>query len=329
MDIVMGDSKDRIAKADREAAEWFARLGKRSISNAELSDFEVWRRAPGNVDAYNRVEALWQSAGRVSRDPDILKAAQDALQRQPARRVNRRSVAWIGIGAIGAAAAVAAGLAFLRPSAPTTFTTAVGQQLPITLADGSSIRLDTDSALRVRYEDGRRVILLDRGQALFNVAHDPNRPFIVQAGETSVTALGTVFDVRRGTGGVRVTLVTGSVSVRDAGKTGDRHWRLSPGGQVQIRPTGAEVATVDGLTATSWSQGQLIFRDTPLIDAIAEVNRYLPDKVILGAAPLKDVRVNGVFNTGDRDAFVAAASDVFGLTAVSQDDGSIRLVTSS
>jgi len=326
----MSDPKDRVTKADREAAEWFARLGRRSITNAELSEFEAWRRAPDNLDAYNRVEAVWQSADRLARDPDILKVAQDALDRKPkTRKVDRRTITWLGIGVIGAGAAAAVGLTFIRPGMPDAYSTRVGQQLPITLADGSSIRLDTDSALRVRYEKGRRVILLDRGQALFNVAHDASRPFIVQAGDTSVTALGTVFDVRRGPADVRVTLVTGSVAVRDAGTGGDRNWRLAPGGQVRIEPKAAKVSTVDGLTATSWSQGQLIFRDTPLVEAIAEVNRYLPHKIVLADASVRDVRVNGVFNTGDRDAFVSAVSEVMGLTGRPQTDGSIRLVTAS
>ena len=326
----MSDPKDRVTKADREAAEWFARLGKRSITNAELADFEVWRRIPENLDAYNRVESVWQSVDRVARDPDIVRVAQDALDRKPpARRVNRRAITWMALGVVGAGAAAAAGLTFLHPGTPEGYSTAVGQQLPITLADGSSIRLDTDSALRVRYEKGRRVILLDRGQALFNVAHDASRPFIVEAGATSVTALGTVFDVRRGATDVRVTLVTGSVAVRDAGRTGERHWKLTPGGQVQVHPTTAKVETVDGLTATSWSQGQLVFRDTPMSEAVAEVNRYLPHKIILAAPSVRDVRVNGVFNTGDRDAFVSAVAAVMGLTGQVQPDGSIRLVTVS
>lgn len=324
----MGDPKDRVTRADREAAEWFARLGNRAITNDELAAFEGWRRDPANVDAYNRVEAVWSSASRVSRDPELLKAADEALRRKPRVRTFPSLPVWAGIAVIGTAVAAAALLSIVPPITPRDYTTAVGEQLPITLADGSSIRLDTDSALRVRYEGNRRLILLDRGQALFTVAHDADRPFVVEAGETSVTALGTVFDVRRGSSDVRVTLVAGSVAVRDETGDRDRHWRLSPGGQVKIEPTRAQVATVDGAAATSWSQGQLIFRDTPLIEAIAEVNRYLPNKVVLDDARVKNVRVNGVFNTGDRAAFVAAASDVLGLIALPQKDGSIRLVTS-
>lgn len=326
----MSDPKDRVTKADREAAEWFTRLGRRSITNAELADFEVWRRVSDNLEAYNRVESAWQSADRVARDPDILKVAQDALDRKPKpRRIDRRTVTWMGFGVIGASAAAAAGFAFLHTGPSDSYSTAVGQQLPITLADGSSIRLDTDSALRVRYEKGRRMIFLDRGQALFNVAHDPSRPFVVQAGATSVTALGTVFDVRRAADQIRVTLVTGSVAVRDAGTAGERKWRLAPGEQVKVRPKAAQVEAVDGLTATSWSQGQLVFQDTPMVEAVAEVNRYLPHKIVLAAPSVRDVRVNGVFNTGDRDAFVAAVSEVMGLTRQVQPDGSIRLVTVS
>lgn len=320
----MGDPVDRITRADREAADWFAKLGSRSISNEALGQFEAWRRESANVAAYNRIERVWQSAGRLTGDADIQRAAKDALRRPPAKRVSMARPLVLGGLAIASVAIVS--LAIWQTSARTTFSTGVGEQRPITLADGTSVRLDTNSAMRVRYARGTRTVILDRGQAFFDVISDPDRPFIVEAGETSVVALGTSFDVRRDDGTVEVTLVSGSVEVKADNPTGPGIWRLKPGNQVKVASQGAEILNVDSATEISWTEGELIFRDQPLNEAVAEVNRYLLQPITLDADTVSNVRVNGVFKTGDRDAFVAAATDLFDLRATPQADGSILLV---
>ena len=81
--------------------------------------------------------------------------------------------------------------------------------------------------------------------------------------------------------------------------------------------------------ATSWTVGRLTFENTPISVAVAEVNRYLPQKIVLDAGPAENVAVNGVFTTGDREAFVAATTDLFGLVARTQADGSVRLTAPS
>jgi transmembrane sensor len=208
--------------------------------------------------------------------------------------------------------------------------TGVGEQHVLRLADGTQVRLDTDTRLRVRYDGAARRVILDQGQALFTVAHDNVRPFRVEAGETEVTALGTVFDVRRDPGGARVTLVSGSVAVSDPDDGGARRrWRLTPGQQVATAATDAFPQTVDPVIATSWTQGRLIFRNIPLAEAVAEMNRYLPEKIALAPGPLGRQPVNGVFATGDGEAFIAAVTDLFGAQARRQADGSTRLSVSS
>lgn len=330
----MSDPQSPSGAADREAAEWHVRLGQRPVSADTLQAFRRWRETPGATDAYRRVEALWRTAGTLSTDEDIQALTRQTLRRsaaRPPRRGLRRLLPTgrFPAGLVPAAAvlvpalAAAAALLLWLPVRG-LHQTGVGDQETVVLDDGSRIRLDTDTRLRVRYAPGERRIVLERGQALFAVAHDPDRPFRVEAGGTEVTALGTVFDVRRERAGARVTLVQGSVAVTD--KAADRRgWRLSPGQQVRTaRPDPAPVS-VDAAVATSWSQGYLVFRGAPLVEAVDEVNRYLPHKIVLAAGPASDVAVSGSFAVGDRDAFVAAVADLFELSARTEADGRVRL----
>lgn len=323
----MSDPQDARRVADREAAEWHVRLGERPVSAATLAAFKAWRASPENADAYQRAETLWRSAGALSGDADIQALTRDTLRAsRPRARVLRQ-----GLGPLaGAAAILAIGAVSLFVWLPSRnlYTTAVGEQERIRLEDGSEVRLDTDTRLRVRFDRSERQILLEQGQALFVVAHDADRPFRVSAGGTVVTALGTTFDVRREVAGARVTLVAGSVAVTDAA-AGSRRWRLTPGQQVRTTKPDAAPLAVDAALATSWSQGRLVFRNTPLGEAVAEVNRYLPRKIILDAGSIGTVPVNGVFKAGDREAFVAATTDLFDLTVREEPDGDVRLTAPS
>jgi transmembrane sensor len=330
MGSVMTDARDAEGVADREAAEWHVRLGERPVSAATLEAFKDWRRTPANAEAWRRVENLMRGARVLSSDPDI-----QALTRNTLRSSGRKDRGFVAgprhlavvVTATGVFAAL--GLFFWMPDR-NHHSTGVGEQHVLRLADGTQVRLDTDTRLRVRYDGAARRVILDQGQALFTVAHDNVRPFRVEAGETEVTALGTVFDVRRDPGGARVTLVSGSVAVSDPDDGGARRrWRLTPGQQVATAATDAFPQTVDPVIATSWTQGRLIFRNIPLAEAVAEMNRYLPEKIALAPGPLGRQPVNGVFATGDGEAFIAAVTDLFGAQARRQADGSTRLSVSS
>ncbi|KAK0361209.1 hypothetical protein LTR94_024265 [Friedmanniomyces endolithicus] len=225
---VMRDPQRARTAADREAADWHARLGERPVAATTLEDFRVWREAPGNADAYRRVEAVWRATGSLSSDADIQVITRDTLHASSRRRPSWYKRLFPAV-AVLAPVAAAIGLFIWLPTRG-SYETGVGQQHKVELADGSRIHLDTDTQLKVRYGDGERRILLERGQALFSVAHDPERPFTVQAGHAEVTALGTVFDVRRETTGARVTLVEGVVSVKATSQAST--WRLAPGDQL-------------------------------------------------------------------------------------------------
>lgn len=317
----MAGPRTRVATAEVEAAEWHARLGERQVTTQTIEDFFTWRQTPANDEAYRRVCRAWDETQKLAEAPEMRAALDEILTRRSAStsRTARRPVV-IGLTAVAAAATLAfAGWSWTQSR--DVFATSVGEQRLVQLADGSSVRLDTDSRIRIRFDGDRRLIDLEAGQALFMVAHDAARPFVVQAGSARVTAVGTVFDVQRRGADASVTLVSGVVDVAAGAAT----QRMQAGHQARVTPAGATARAVDATLETSWVDGRIVFRDTPLQEAVAEVNRYLTAKVELDAASLSREPVNGVFKTGDRDAFVSTASAVFDLRASAGPNGSIRL----
>jgi transmembrane sensor len=314
----------RVETAEEEAAAWHARLGTTVVATQTIEDFFAWRAIAGNAEAYRRVEKVWKDSAGLGGDPAVAKALDDALRRGDRRLARRAPLPKV-------AGAVAAGLVLVVATAGAfwwqdrgVYETSVGEQRVVQLADGSSIRLDTGSAVRVRFERGERRVSLEEGQAMFTVAPDASRPFVVSAGDTRVVAIGTVFDVRRQGDGVSVTLVSGAVDVSAARSEGSTR-RMAAGQQTRVSAGELVTRAVNTEAETSWTSGRLVFEGVPLRQAVGEVNRYLTDKVILDRSAPGDVRVEGVFDTGDRDAFVGAASAVFNLTVAEQADGSVRL----
>jgi transmembrane sensor len=271
------------------------------------------------------VELIWGETGKLAGDPEIGAAVDAAMSRGRAGRARERRLprTLIGLAAVGAAALMVVG-GWVWTQGRGAIATSVGEQRVVQLADGSSVRLDTDTRIRVRFDGQRRLVDLEGGQALFTVAHDTVRPFVVSAGDARVTAVGTVFEVRRGMAGASVTLVSGVVDVASGPSETSRR-RMTAGNKAEVTASGAVIAPVDVATETSWTDGRIVFRDTPLRVAVAEVNRYLTDKVELAPGTLDQVRVNGVFNTGDREAFVSTASAVYPLQVSHGADGTVRL----
>lgn len=310
-----------------EAAQWYAKLNNTMISTDALRDFRAWRKDPACDEAYLEIEAFWGRVGKLEQDQDIRRAADEALARPskggPLARPGGRALA----GAV-LVAGIGVALAFgWQAYSGTSYRTKVGEQRLVRLEDGSRVRLDTDSQVRVRLGSSERAIELVSGQAFFEVAHDAARPFVVRADGASVTALGTRFDVSRTATGVEVTLVEGKVRVDGEAAGAPASWTLTPGQQVATGPARAEpkVRTVDAAAATSWTTGRLVFRGAPLAAAIAEVNRYSPRKIVLEDPKLAATPVTGVFDSGDTDAFVTAVSDVYDLRVDAVGEREIRL----
>lgn len=310
----------------QQAASWFTRLSQRRVSTADVKAFSAWRRDPDNARAYDRVESVWAATNTLADDPDISALTAEALGQEPPPVRARAMVSniWKPLGGVAVAMIAVAAVGVWTLNRPLTYATAVGEQRTVRLEDGSRVTLDTGSRIQVRLSDDRRSVALVSGQAFFDVAGNPARPFIVTAGDTHVTAIGTRFDVRRMGDGARVTLVEGHVSVRETAR-GDAGWSLKPGQQVVTAAPRPSVATVDIAQETSWTTGRLIFRETPIRAAVAEINRYSDDKIDLRASHIADIPVSGVFDTGDTDGFVAALQDLYSVKAERRPDGTVIL----
>lgn len=200
-----------------------------------------------------------------------------------------------------------------------SYATDLGEQRSVTLADGSVVSLNTDSQLRVRLSEGERRLDLVRGEALFDVARDPLRPFRVYAGGAVAQAVGTKFNVRHTGTGVRVVVFEGKVLVDDPDALADdarpapaaeRHARevlLLAGQQADLgTPSGApRIAEADMVAASSWRLRQLSFDDAGLDEIVAEFNRYNRVPIVLADPSLSAVRFSGVFDANDPKSFVA------------------------
>lgn len=317
------------AEADirrKEAAEWFTLLNQRKVTTADVKRFSDWRRDSENASAFTRMEAMWDAAGTLAHSPEMAKVTQDARTRRSGGTLRHSlSGRLVPIGVAGAIALIAgAGTWAWLAQRPMAYSTAIGEQRTVSLEDGSRIVLDTNTRVTVRFSQSRRDVTLSSGQAMFDVEGDTARPFLVRAGDTEVTALGTRFDVRLSGSGARVILVEGHVAVRQAEQPG-ADWTLTPGQQVTTSVARPKVVAADVPTSTSWTQGRLIFENTPIAVAVAEVNRYSREPIELRDERISSIRVSGAFNAGDIDGFVAALTDLYALKATRSAEGRLVL----
>ena len=319
---------------DSAAALWFARLQGDDVPPRDRREFERWLKADArNAAAWEDLDRTWNNLAAIERDPAFAALRADALgagERRP--HWNRRT---LGLAAAGLVAAVGGGIVGKRwlsgeasraPAADEpVFSTAVGERSTFRLADNSVVTLSTDSAVRVNHWAEERRLTLLRGQAFFQVAKDPSRPFVVAAGDKRVTAVGTAFDVRMDPGKLSVTLVEGRVRIAaDApanGHGGERRVEMSAGSRfVAADPADWLISAVDTAKESAWLKGRLVFDGEPLSAVVAEMNRFSERKLMLADPGLGATPVSGVFKTGQIDAFVAALK-TYGLADVGRADG--------
>lgn len=323
----MSNQAADVARAQSEAAAWFARLSQRSVTTDVLRDWRDWKRDDTNAEAYAKVEAAWAATGALSRRPAIQAETAEILRRRPALTPAQAGLKryWAPGAIVASAIVVGATFAGLHFQTRPDYSTRVGEQRLVVLDDGSRVRLNTNSELHVRFRKAERRVILARGEAFFEAAHDASRPFIVEAGGTSVHAIGTKFDVRRDGPAVRVTLLEGRVKVAD--KHAAASATLTPNEQLVV--AGGHVSAphpTDASEAAAWTSGRLTFRSVALADAIAEVNRYTVHKVVLDGPPaLGRQPITGVFDTGDTRTFANSIGLLLDLSAKADPDGGLHL----
>ncbi|CAN5136418.1 FecR domain-containing protein [soil metagenome] len=318
-----------------EAAVWLARL-RGPVNDQDQAAFERWYASdPAHAAAYDRVLVGWETAGRLA-----ATGADPAATPKSHPRMNRSRIALLAAAAaivlivLGGVGLHALGTFGSHAGGNTQLASRVGEIRSEKLPDGSRVTLDTDSQIRVAYSGIVRSIVLVRGRARFEVAHNPNRPFIVKAAETSVIAHGTIFDVALGDHRVAVALLRGSVEVRrdaDAANPHDAGVRqlLTPG-QTLALGQDEPVAAVQPLhpADTRWVSGMLAFDRARLADVVAVANRYAANRIVLTDAVTRDLRFTGTVRAADPAALARLLAATFHLRLAQNGHGDIILSSS-
>lgn len=325
-----------------EATAWRVRQEATALSPDEKAAFEGWlARSPQHQEAYAGIDEFWAAAGDLPKHPRYAVIRQRAEVEVDRARLTRRALAASFAAAVLGVSG--AGLYFQiapRPLVDQSFRTAVGQRATVTLPDGSQVTLNTDTVVRTKADEDRRLVYLDKGQAFFKVAHDRRHPFVVAAAGRTVTALGTAFDVRVDHGELKVVLVEGKVRVEAATRPrppqspafATRPARpmatdMSAGSQlVAVNDAEWRLTPTDVDRETSWLKGQLVFDDEPLDQVVEEVNRYSTRKITIADSGLADRRISGNFAPGDVHGF-AMILQAAGVAALRErPDGQILIV---
>lgn len=343
-----------------QAAYWAAKNAGDAVDEADKAEFAAWLADPDNAEAYARAEEaldIFEGADAFGDDLPDLAALREEAQAfaAPARRRRWRGAA---AGLIAASLVVALGFTLVGPGGPANdapvvavkdsngipvvgtskpqgaYATAIGEQRVLVLEDGTRVTMNTGTQIAIDYRQDRRIVRLLRGQALFDVAHNPSRPFSVVAADRQVVALGTVFEVRLDRDRLQVTLVRGRVKVTQQGGADSLEPStpvfLDPGQQFaaalgSARVEAPAVARVDVEKQLLWRQSRVEFDDIPVAQAVAELNRYSLQPIVIADSRAGSMRISGVFRTGDPEAFADLVGAMLPISASENGRGEIEL----
>lgn len=342
---------------EQRAADWLARRDGGGWTGADAAALEAWLDAePGHRVAFLRLEAGWRELGRLQAlgagisvgppprghwrwtgpvhpgaslrpgpapagdGPHDLRGLVFASRRLARARAPRARRTAALAAALFLAATLGNGLRHQAAGDASSHATAIGELQSLPLADGSHTLLGSGSRIQVRLTPAERRIELDRGEAIFDAARDPGRPFIVLAGERRVVAIGTRFSVRRDGPDLRVVVTEGRVRLESApGADGQRAAALLPAGSVATATAEGVLVRVGPLEAAErlvgWQDGMLAFRDTPLAEAAAEFNRWNTRPIVLADAEAGALLVGGSFRWSNAEGFARLLEQAFPVQA--------------
>ena len=315
-----------------EAADWFIE-NREGLDPEQRSLFIAWLMAsPLHVEEYLAVTALAQvmpaacARGAESLDELLVSAGLDEnstvhVVRQHTAAVERavHPRRWQPLAVAASISALGVGLLTLghywRGSHPSgsndstalRFQTRHGEQRTYRLSDNSIVHLNTDSAVTIRFDRRERLLVLQAGEAAFEVTHEPARPFRVSAGSAQVVDLGTQFDVRLDPAETLVTVTEGRVNVGLTSNNRMPTIELNAGQQIRVVDGDwpARPVLVDTQQTTAWLHHQIKFDNEPLARVTSEFNRYAPTPFEIVTPALQNMKISGVFATDDTKTFIA------------------------
>jgi transmembrane sensor len=318
-----GSAEERQA-IEEEAARLYLKA-RESDAEADWDAAYRWvELSPAHGVAFAKAEAGWELTERLRENAPPIgpEAIAGPAGRFEALFGRRAVAALLAVAVFGTAGTVA----IQKWAMVDRYRTAIGQERVFHLEDGSTVRLNTDSAIEVAMQSDQRQVRLLKGEARFDVAHNPARPFIVRAGDSTLRAVGTAFNVRLRPELTELTVIEGRVAVRDSGATVHM---VAAGSAAAIR--GGMVAVtqlekVQLVQRSAWQTGVIQFDGETLDQAVAEFNRYRATPIVIGDPQLASIRIGGTFKPGNSEQFVSALRLSFGIRSVSDKGDSIILL---
>jgi transmembrane sensor len=333
-------SEQQIRSAIGEfAAEWYIANRTGPLSEAKRGEFLGWlKSSPMHIEEYLAIAAIDRILPQATDSPRfsleaLIELAQDDQSvgvvgkfpefhgaNEPDRRVETARQLWLRVAAVGISSIAALWLLWPTPpphaanTTTITYETARGSEGSWALSDGSTLRLDTDTAVTARFSPTGRVLELSRGQLWVAVAHDLHRPFRVEAGSARIVAVGTKFDVYRMSGSTRVTVIDGNVTV-SVNAAPQQKLRVAADQEAQIiggvLPSAASPARQRETTA--WLDRRIVFERRPLGEVADEFNRYNSIPFTIDDPGLRRLLISGTFEAADTDSFAAFLQSLTGV----------------
>lgn len=303
-----------------QAASWLARCRSGRLTADDRRQLDAWLAADTrHRREFEALHALWDAVGDLADSPVVRSERRDASA--------RRAVPWRPALAAAFVLVVAIGLVTLEsPMRTLRLTTASGERKQIVLDDGSRLHLDVDSVVTVHPSDNSQHIVVERGEAYFEVVHRPERRFVVEAGAGRIVDIGTRFGVRLEDDG-RTTVAVAEGEVEAGLREGDSPpHRVTAGQGVVLGPqTVSQPMPLDADATFAWREGRLVFDRTPLRVAVVRANRYRKEPLAIADTALEGLKVSGVFRLDDNRGLVWALEQTLPLRAVGR-DGRVDLV---
>lgn len=317
---------------EAQAEYWFSLMQDAESARRHQANFQRWLQ--GNTQrqaAYQQLEEMWQAMDAWQQHPQFSCYVQAAEHAEPRRKL--RPLKILAPAALACSALLVAVL--IRQPDSQSYQTGLHKQ-EVQLADGSHVVLNVQTSIKVSYSDQQRQIDFIRGQAIFSVAKDPARPFVVDFGQGSVTALGTQFEVYKQSSQTLVSLLEGQVKIKSAHSATagaqdnemivvNQNEHSVP--QVSVSDTHlSKVVQSSQAQIEAWKQDRLVFNDTPLALALAEANRYSQSEIKLGEPALADLHISGVFPSNNNSVLLKALEKYYPVRAEKSADGRIILL---
>lgn len=337
--MIEQNSNDR---ADAMARNWFVLLTSEESTDTDIAAFEEWCNAdPAHEKAYGKISQVGNELSLLAhthQGENLLQFAEESLNQQPLwRKLKEQVKGYVRLPyGVPISAAVCMIMLVLYVQVPVPLgdihQTQVSEIQDVVLADGSVITLGAQSLVEVAYTESMRTVHLRKGQAFFDVAKNPERPFIIKLDDAEISVLGTKFDVHLDSEQATVAVMEGRVSVtpkrieQPQASKGIMTAILVAGQEVSVSTVGFTNKVRSAQTMPGeWREGRMVYAEAPLGRIIRDINRYYDTPIVLGHQSLHAILMTTSFDTNQVDAFLRNLPDMLPVKVVRDVSGTITI----